>query len=752
MLRRDRVHFTGSSNADIRTSPDSRPVRRFRAPLYDAKYKQFEEKLGKKSPHVRTMSPIDKSKRYYKKNDRQFKLHESIPRPKASLLVNSSDALVGGDTDPYLPSAYKKLDMTLERSSTVAEERTEKDKYYNTKEVEHKKATTETQLVHVLHGKTLEGKVDLKKIVDIRRSIRRRYANRTDMSKIFNAWDLGSLGVIRSEDVYEMVNRLGIQLNMDEAKVLLATANKSMTGNLSLDEFMQLIFEDSDKLNVDLAAIGDTSVHQVPEKFMKTLQELSVNQNTQRLLNSLIFQIKVHLNDINASLIRGDKKKSGLVSFETFCDILNNMNLPHSYSNEKYWRMLFTEMGGTDAGLSYASFTKQLNEIEIKDEARLPSINQRLSSAQEREKTAAVTLRRQESRKQSLLDKRRQPINMLDKMMKTLVPLKAKILKHYASPAQLTEALEKLGEGSGIKAGKLTEFIQSIDPNIFKSEANLFLSAFNYSPQGFTEISEVVRQIFCSEDAGNIELYRHKRVLAPLVKSKTEEGGTLSLSSSVNLLKAIDQKVNWGASSYEAFKKMDLDGDGYVSSDDFITTLKLMNLDVTEGEAAALMKHIDEENPGYLTYQKFAKQMSTPLLDKSKEVWDYRDITVQPSTAFLQSLHSYRSSRDFYETLRSSLKPKEEPLTISTRFGSSPVFKDTFVNFKSEANSPMYITDKERLERKTVVPINIGTIDAAKRTQMHTAKQMRINQIRQSYQDKVNAFEDLQRLKGQRRL
>jgi hypothetical protein len=36
---------------------------------------------------------------------------------------------------------------------------------------------------------TLEGKIDLSHVRDIRRALRRRYANRRNLNKIFKSWD-----------------------------------------------------------------------------------------------------------------------------------------------------------------------------------------------------------------------------------------------------------------------------------------------------------------------------------------------------------------------------------------------------------------------------------------------------------------------------------------------------------------------------------------------------------------------------------
>lgn len=73
--------------------------------------------------------------------------------------------------------------------------------------------------------KTLEGRIDLVKIKDIRRALRRRYATRTNFQKIFSNWDVDGKGYLEVEDVHHMMNKMGIKVNYDEAAVLLASAD-----------------------------------------------------------------------------------------------------------------------------------------------------------------------------------------------------------------------------------------------------------------------------------------------------------------------------------------------------------------------------------------------------------------------------------------------------------------------------------------------------------------------------------------------
>lgn len=115
----------------------------------------------------------------------------------------------------------------------------------------------ETQLTGIgnLHHETLEGKVNLEKIKEIRRIIRRKYGARGNFQKIFNQWDGESKGSVSIQNVYDMLKRFGININFDESRVLVASADHDRTNDLNLDEFLELIFTDNEALNVDLKRI-----------------------------------------------------------------------------------------------------------------------------------------------------------------------------------------------------------------------------------------------------------------------------------------------------------------------------------------------------------------------------------------------------------------------------------------------------------------------------------------------------------------
>lgn len=57
-----------------------------------------------------------------------------------------------------------------------------------------------------------------------------------------------------------MIKNMGININFDESRVLIASADFDKSGDLSLNEFMDLIFNSNDVLKVNLKDLPGTDV------------------------------------------------------------------------------------------------------------------------------------------------------------------------------------------------------------------------------------------------------------------------------------------------------------------------------------------------------------------------------------------------------------------------------------------------------------------------------------------------------------
>ena len=106
---------------------------------------------------------------------------------------------------------------------------------------------------------SLADTVDEKHLRDIRRVLRRKYASRSNLHRIFSQWDKGDKGGISFQDLFHGLNKVGIAVSLDEAAALHAAATQTDTDpNLSLQEFSDLLFSGDETLNVNLKELPPT--------------------------------------------------------------------------------------------------------------------------------------------------------------------------------------------------------------------------------------------------------------------------------------------------------------------------------------------------------------------------------------------------------------------------------------------------------------------------------------------------------------
>ena len=68
---------------------------------------------------------------------------------------------------------------------------------------------------------------DVAAVKDIRRALRRKYACRSNLGRIFAQWDKGSKGNLSIDDLINGVTRAGITLTHEQACTLFASAKSS---------------------------------------------------------------------------------------------------------------------------------------------------------------------------------------------------------------------------------------------------------------------------------------------------------------------------------------------------------------------------------------------------------------------------------------------------------------------------------------------------------------------------------------------
>ena len=118
-----------------------------------------------------------------------------------------------------------------------------------------------TQNHHTSNEDLLKNKVDLAKVKAARTFLRKRYARRTSIERLYFEWDEDQNGNIAVENVYNVSQKFGLGLNFDEARVLIASVNKDSSGVLTVDEFLELIYGKDEKFNVELGTLASKFFH-----------------------------------------------------------------------------------------------------------------------------------------------------------------------------------------------------------------------------------------------------------------------------------------------------------------------------------------------------------------------------------------------------------------------------------------------------------------------------------------------------------
>jgi len=209
-IRKERTHQCGLTNLDFRTKGDTENMERYQANLKftdmgtmgKTQFKRMGpdaneiEHLRMTSgratmpkPNPRTETGLE----FYKTKNKRLKQPVQIGKKKEQELEEEkwTDKIFTGD-NPKLTAflSGEARDRDSYYNTDVKKRRTlsqEQDGHGGRKKADiHADVDQETQLVPLKNKDTLEGKIDLNKVRDIRRALRRRYATRTNFQKIFS--------------------------------------------------------------------------------------------------------------------------------------------------------------------------------------------------------------------------------------------------------------------------------------------------------------------------------------------------------------------------------------------------------------------------------------------------------------------------------------------------------------------------------------------------------------------------------------
>ena len=538
-LKRLRNHMCGFSNIDFRSKGEFDNLKLFEP----WKIPKDFGTMGKSNYHL----PYSESKRIFSvsKNLNKFKnIVQDSPDPKfykTAMYYKKSKIKPNILQDFYneriaqldeidkgkekyigdsmmIADIYRYRTQRKNRANESIKNLINKQKYLNKfkmpKELQNKSAKLETQLVKLDVNETLDNKIDLKKIQEIRFALRRRYANRTDIRKIFKEWDMNCMGEITLYSAHDMINRLNIPINYNETRALIASSNTRGTESLNLEEFIHLIFSDNEALQVNL----DELQYKDEKLFKEGIDAENIKNNMKKSIleinktNAILFiKYQVHsrttiLNNVaHKNNINTDK-----CSKKQFIQLMRSLKFPEKYYRDILMDSLFNSYLNKDNNtMNFTKFiddclklTEDNNFMEFKDKYLKFFENKIKEQNEKKEETIKDLLPEKKSRLQ-LADDLIKQIEEKKKRKKKLEMEENNKIKEVINPQPSTEFINKVYKDHFQMFKKLNEVEDSFStkPNVTKKDKpktrfngnpihkNTFYM-INQDPRGSSFISE----------------------------------------------------------------------------------------------------------------------------------------------------------------------------------------------------------------------------------------------------------------------
>ena len=239
----------------------------------------------------------------------------------------------------------------------------------------NKKTIQETQLVKINSfidkGDSI---INMRKIEEVRIALRRRYANRKKLNKIFQQWAKTFPNKITIYDAYKMINALSIPINYNETKAFIASGNNSGNEYLTMDEFINLIHDPTkiyyeceyetkeEKQNLD--KITSSNKSQFEEKNILKLKDF---------ISQRLFIFTKNIKELSkekysfASLIGNKDNNLNLIDFEKFKNGVLSLKPSNNFCKEEYIKKIFDEYKDKNGLLDMRLFNHNIFENNSKE-------------------------------------------------------------------------------------------------------------------------------------------------------------------------------------------------------------------------------------------------------------------------------------------------------------------------------------------------------------------------------------------------
>ena len=424
-LRRPRSHRIGISNIDFRSKKDEENLRIFE-PWQCSKdvgtmgYKNYRNPL---KIAVNLFSPTKKintqrdivngypdpryytTAQFYKNNNIKIKTKSLIDIDRISNLEETFKGkdIFNGDSMNYAETVRKRKGKTIDNKTLLnkdlnllgIEDKNNQirtmEKLSKDKKKINKNVILETQLVKINNVHTTDNFINMKKIKEIRQTLRRRYGNRKNINKIFQQWAKTFPNKITVYDAYKMINALFIPINYNEARTFIASGSNFGNEYLNLEEFSNLIFNEDEKFQTGPFKISKEKIfydekeeNDLKNNFIAHNKKIKDNKNIEILkdfISQRIITLNKNLKEISKEKYtflddeklnnkeRGKILKTDLnkCNYDKFLKGILSLEPSETFCKEEYIKLLFDEYKDKDNLIDIKNFCDNIYEKNSKE-------------------------------------------------------------------------------------------------------------------------------------------------------------------------------------------------------------------------------------------------------------------------------------------------------------------------------------------------------------------------------------------------
>ena len=538
----------------------------------------------------------------------------------------------------------------------------------------------------------------------------------------------------------EMVNKLGIRINKNEAHVLLKSADIDGDGVLNIEEFIGLIHSDNDGFDIDLRTMteahdeimGQQKAHEIEDKLQKGVSDAYET----KLDNQLRFFMQKSCQTIARDCLNEDEQTSDEKSYQIDKKRLrailkHRLNLPEMFKNDqkRIDKIIneYTTEHNSEA-VDYRTMLEDIRSFNYSIENSGKNTQRRNASPIEESEISdqyepdgnqftVLNIQKVPYSKETEIKNRSSKLN---RMLKNRFKTQDAFTTHLKNNADI----DKNGtiDLNEFKSLILNTFRNEIEDSVVgKKDIEAFLSSFIYNKHGHTSIDDLAPRVFATNEEFNriIDHFRRPKPPPSKVNTGIEDTGPDDIKDKfyhqrIKTLadKIVSKAINSTHSKYQCFKTFDIDDDGYVSYKDFVDKVKRMEISASDNEIMSVIKTIDDKKNGFIDFRQFM-QYFTPNLPEivhqnlpfiNKKLISQANGNNVPNMGMLQSqINRSKSTNKTLMNVTNSFKGSADiqmNLKPSSRFSATPSWKNTFENFHMGSGTAGYISEQERF-RKT---------------------------------------------------